>query len=309
MELRKDYILERYVVTGGSRSKRPHMFKAGPKVSVKGVDVFARGNEAMTPPETGHIGEPWHIRWIPNKFPFVEEKKESEVHKKFMDKGSAWGYHEVIIETPGEKQLWELSQKEIQELFKVYADRVKSLEKNHKMKYVQLFKNHGPAGGTSLVHSHTQITSLAFVPTEVKDEVEASKKFGKKCYQQIIALEKKSPRFCFENTHAIAFCPFASRFNYEIWVFPKRYVENMSHLLESERNDIASLVTKALYRLRTIDASYNMFLHQAPKGESLHLHFKITPRIQTWAGFEMSTGLVINEVTPEDAAKFYRSKK
>jgi galactose-1-phosphate uridylyltransferase len=52
-----------------------------------------------------------------------------------------------------------------------------------------------------------------------------------------------------------------------------------------------------------------MFLHQAPKGEKLHMHFEITPRIQTWAGFEMSTSLVINEVSPEDAAKFYRSKK
>ncbi|MFH1181665.1 MAG: DUF4931 domain-containing protein [Candidatus Woesearchaeota archaeon] len=308
MELRKDYVLDRWIVTGGSRKKRPHMFKA-PKVSVKGIDVFARGNEAMTPPEIGHIGEPWHIRWIPNKFPFVEEKKEQSIHKKFFEKGSAWGYHEVIIETPKDKQMWELSNKEIQEIFKVYAARTKEREKALKMKYVQLFKNHGPAGGTSLIHSHTQITSLGFVPAAVKDEVEASKKFGKNCYRQIIAAEALSPRRCFENKTAVAFCPFASRFNYEVWIFPRRYVEKIYSLTESELKDIAALVTKVLYKLRTIDASYNLFLHQAPKGEKLHMHFEITPRIQTWAGFEMSTGLVINEVMPEDAAKFYRARK
>lgn len=308
MELRKDYILDRWIVTGGSRKKRPHMFKA-PKVTAKGIDVFARGNEAMTPPELGHIGEPWRIRWIPNKFPFVEEKTEQSIHRRFFEKGSAWGFHEVIIETPKDKQLWELSEKEIRELFGVYAARVKEREKTFKMKYVQLFKNHGPAGGTSLIHSHTQITSLGFVPTAVKEEVEASKKFGKKCYLQIIASEIRGPRRCFENKHAVAFCPFASRFNYEVWVFPKRYEEKLQNLKKDELDDISALVTKILYKLRTIDASYNMFLHQAPKGKKLHMHFEITPRIQTWAGFEMSTGLVINEVTPEDAAKFYRSRK
>ena len=33
---------------------------------------------------------------------------------------------------------------------------------------------------------------------------------------------------------------------------------------------------------------------------------EIMPRITKWAGFEHATGTIINVVSPEDAAKFYR---
>ena len=56
-----------------------------------------------------------------------------------------------------------------------------------------------------------------------------------------------------------------------------------------------------------MNAAYNMFLHYAPKGKELHMHIEITPRIQKWAGYELSTGLIINNIAPEAAAKFYRN--
>jgi hypothetical protein len=35
---------------------------------------------------------------------------------------------------------------------------------------------------------------------------------------------------------------------------------------------------------------------------------KIQPRESVWAGVELGSGLVINSIAPEDAAKFYREK-
>ena len=40
----------------------------------------------------------------------------------------------------------------------------------------------------------------------------------------------------------------------------------------------------------------------------MHFHIEITPRVAEWAGFELSTGTIINTISPEDAAEFYREK-
>jgi hypothetical protein len=40
--------------------------------------------------------------------------------------------------------------------------------------------------------------------------------------------------------------------------------------------------------------------------EDQHLYMKITPRGSIWAGVEIGSGVIINSVSPEDAAEFYR---
>ena len=54
-ELRKDYILDRWVIISTGRGKRPKQFKKVETTEVK-VDFFAPGNEKLTPPEIGRIG-------------------------------------------------------------------------------------------------------------------------------------------------------------------------------------------------------------------------------------------------------------
>jgi hypothetical protein len=41
----------------------------------------------------------------------------------------------------------------------------------------------------------------------------------------------------------------------------------------------------------------------------LHFHIEVTPREATWSGFEYCSGTIINSVSPEDAAKFYRGEE
>jgi hypothetical protein len=36
------------------------------------------------------------------------------------------------------------------------------------------------------------------------------------------------------------------------------------------------------------------------------MHLKLEPRPNVWAGLELGTGIIINPIPPEDAAKFYR---
>ena len=73
---------------------------------------------------------------------------------------------------------------------------------------------------------------------------------------------------------------------------------------DKETEDMADILRKILIRLRKYNLSYNYFLHYDKK---MHFHFEITPRIATWAGFELSTDMIINSVLPEEAAKFYKN--
>ena len=311
-ELRKDYMLDRWVIISVGRENRPRQFKKEEVVKEDSICYFCPKNEAMTPPEIGRIGDKnsWKQRWFPNKFPAVQPEGAFQKGKKeFLEKMNAFGYHEVLVETPDHsKQMWDLPKEEIAVVLKVYADRIKELSKKKDVKYVFIFKNHGREAGTSLIHSHTQIVTHPVMHTSIIEELKAVKKFKKCPYCKVVKDEAKSPRFVFENQNFIAICPYASRFNYEAWILPKKHIKNIGQLDDKQFLDFAEALQKILLKLKEMGASYNYFLHYSPEKENLHFHLEITPRIATWAGFEIGTGTIINSVSPESAAEFYRGK-
>lgn len=308
--IRKDYILDRWVYYATERKKRKHEIKSIEiKDNGKGC-FFCPSNEHLTPPEIGRIEYKgsWKIRWFLNKFPAVEKKGNAKLKsKKFFSESPSYGVHEVIVETQHHKsQLADLPVQQIRELLEVYKFRIKELSKLKGIKYVEIFKNHGKDAGTSLIHSHTQVIALPQTPSLVMEEAEAAKKYRKCPYCEIIRNEAKSKRKIFETKNVVAFAPFASRFNYEAWIFVKAHKKTMEELEEEEYQDLASALKKILVKLKKINASYNFYLHYSPKKENLHFHIEVTPRIATWGGFELSTNAIINSVLPEDAARFYR---
>ncbi len=310
MELRKDYILDRWVVIAEKRKLRPKQFKKS-EIVEDSVCFFCPGNEETTPPEIGRVEYKggWKIRWFPNKFPVVEMKGTFKLVKNPFLHSDAYGSHEVIAETPDhKKQMHDLSIEELKDVFKVYQLRIKELSKQKNAKYVVVFKNHGREAGTSLVHSHTQILSYPKIPGQVLEEVNVIKKFGKCPYCGIIQKEMKSARKIMQNKTFACFAPYASRFNYEAWIFPKKHLTSFLDFNDKELLDLAEIMKKILTNLAKINASYNFVLHYAPNGSDLHLHIEILPRIAVWAGFELSTGEIINSVSPESAAKFYRGR-
>ena len=314
MELRKDYILDKFVLLASERKTRPKEFKKQEIFAERGICKFCPGNEDFTPDEIGRIERlgRWKIRWFPNKFPAVEEKGDPNIQtdNDYFTFSAAFGKHEVIVETPfHSKQLWDLPHDHLIEILEVYKNRIEELSNADNIQYVTLFKNHGREAGTSLIHSHTQVVAMNFLPTAIKEKVEAIKKYAHCPYCDIINIEKNSFRRCFENNSMAAFTPYASRFNYEIWIFPKNHKKVLNEFSKDEMTDLAEILGKILGKLKELNASYNYFLHYSPPTENLHFHIEVTPRLAEWAGFEFSTDAIINSVTPEDAAKFYRGEK
>lgn len=308
--LRKDYILERWIYYATSRKNRSREFKTVEVVNPKKACLFCPSNEELTPKEIGRVEYKgsWKMRWFLNKFPAVEKKGTSKIKsKKFLVEGNTYGVHEIIAETQHHKtQLADLPVQQIRELLEVYKLRINTLSKVKGIKYVQIFKNHGKEAGASLIHSHTQLAALPEIPTLVMEEAKAVKKYKKCPYCSIIKSESRSRRKIFETKNVIAFAPFASRFNYEAWIFVKKHKRTMEELSEAELQDIALALKKLLVKLKKLNASYNFYLHYSPAKENLHFHIELTPRTATWGGFEISTEATINSIMPEEAARFYR---
>jgi UDPglucose--hexose-1-phosphate uridylyltransferase len=306
-ELRKDYFLPRWVIINTQRGKRPHQFQKAVMQDVS-FCFFCPGNENTTPPETYRTGtsKKWRIRVFPNKFAVVDDKgKIKKKTRGLLTHDYAYGVHEVLVETPNhKKQLWDLSMSQIEDVLRVYHLRINEISKQKNIKYVLVFKNHGKEGGTSIVHTHTQIIGLHEVPTSVKEKI----KYNKSCqYCKIIKKESKSKRLAFQNKTMIGFTPYASRYNYEVWLMPKKHVMTFDDFNDQQFKDMADLLKRALVKIRKLGISYNFYIHYAPNKSNLHFHIEITPRKATWAGFELGSGIIINSIEPEHAAEYYRS--
>lgn len=302
-ELRKDYILNRWVIIATERSKRPQQFISKPERYKKGVCPFCLGKENLTPPETYRVEKngKWVVRCFPNKYAAVTEKKDYPIEKEFFIQRAAYGKHEVLVETPRhDLQLWDLPIEQITLVLETVVKRIKALGQ----KYVMVFKNHGEKGGTSLVHSHIQIIAYNQIPPLILEKIKATKKYKKCPYCSIVKMEAKGPRRIYENKSFAAFAPFASRFPFEVWIFPKKHVKSITEV--KDMKGLAEILKKILVKLKKLNPSYNFFIHNAPKGEDLHFHIEIIPRLSIWAGFEFGSGTIINILSPEEAAKFYR---
>ncbi len=316
IELRKDYILDRWAILAQSRKKRPKDFIKQASES-SGTCAFCRGNEKLTPKESGRIsgkGGNWSMRWFPNLFPAaeVDGQKEVRTDNTFYTFAASYGSHEIVVETPEHtRQLWDFGPGEVLQLLKVYLGRIAELSRMDAVKYVAVFKNHGAEGGASLAHSHSQVTSINILPPQIREEATAIRNYSSCPYCSILGTEKNSYRRCFENSHAVAFTPYASRFNFEIWIFPKRHFRQLSDATADELEGISQLLQQVLARLKALNSPYNFVLHYLPATEpgDFHFHIEFQPRLSTWAGFEFNTGIVINSVTPEDAARFYRGEE
>jgi UDPglucose--hexose-1-phosphate uridylyltransferase len=304
-EIRKDYIQEKYVIIAPRRGKRPHD-TIMPKDYHKKLDtacIFCPENLKRVP-SLYRLGPKnnWRINVIANKYPAVS-----------LHNPKAYGQQEIVIETPDHtKELDDLSISQIADLLGVYAQRTKAISKNKKIEYILIFKNDGGAAGASLQHSHSQIFATQFLPPHLLDKSQRQQsyklKHGHCVYCDVIAKEAKESRLVYKDKHVIAFTPYASIFNYEVWIMPIQHRDNIMELTGPEKKSFAKILKHILNKICQLDLPYNFYFHQLINDKDQHLYMKIAPRGSIWAGVEIGSGLVINPITPEEASEFYRRK-
>ena len=339
-ELRKDPILNRWVIIATERSKRPGSYHVDKEESYTKLEKcpFCTGHESMTPPElyalrTGKTKPDtpgWKVRVVPNKYPALKMDSSGGVSDSGMfNMMSGFGAHEVIIETPDHKR--EAKDQSIDEIKNwIYAiqKRIKLLYKDKRIKYALIFKNKGRNAGASLSHPHHQIIATPVIPKRVEEKLVGALKYfrlKKTCaFCDIIGEEKKiGERIVHENDSFIAFCPYASRFPFETWIMPKKHCVDFYDERIIKRNaSLASILKIVLGKLSKAigNPEYNYIMQAAPYKELkkkerypiknyYHWHIELFPHLVKTAGFEWGSGFYINPTPPEAAAKFMRNLK
>jgi UDPglucose--hexose-1-phosphate uridylyltransferase len=319
-EIRKDYLLDRWVIISPKRSKRPHSDVQAPLPIKDSNCIFCPGNEYTNPKSViQKPGANWYIRVFKNQFPaLAKEGKFEQKIDRFMSSTTGYGSHYVLIDTqfhnlhPAKYNLlqWE-------RWFDAVTDIFFMEMADENIKYVLAFKNHGPEAGASQPHPHSQIIATPVIPYLINEELTKARDYyeltGHCPYCDIIKMESKGSRVVFENDEVIAFCPYAPLQPYETWIFPKKHTPSiqMSHKTREELLKALGHLIETYYTGLS-DPPFNFFLHTAyprmeePTAKSYHLHFEVFPRLEKDAGFELGAGMNITTMFPEESAKFLK---
>jgi UDPglucose--hexose-1-phosphate uridylyltransferase len=303
-EIRKDYFIDQYVIISPNRAKRPQKILK-PDVITSDTCYFCPKNLDMshvTYQDNNDHGD-WEILSIINKYPAVS-----------LDNPKAYGQAEVIIETRQHGlDINDFSIGHIVRIFGAYIDRYVNLKKIEGIKHVIIFKNEGGKAGASIAHTHSQVIALPILPPKIKSEVEAYDRYhleNNSCpFCDIIKNENGGPRVIWQDENLFVLAPYASESPYGAWFLPKRHVRTITDLTHGEKESFAKAMKLTLGKLDEFGIPYNYFVENAIDSLDYHMHIKLAPRPNIWAGLELGTGIIINPVAPEKAAEIYRGDK
>lgn len=338
-ELRHDPILKRWVIIATERGLRPiEITEPPPKPKGKILACpFCQGNEDKTPGEIYAIRPPdtlpntpgWELRVFPNKFPAVAI--EGDLDRKGLgiyDTMRGVGAHEVIVETQHHDQgLSAIPVDKLTRMLEVFVARVIDLHQDKRFRYVLIFKNYGAAAGASIPHPHTQLIATPITPITIAQELESSHEHfmaKERClFCDIINQEMvMGDRVVMANEHFVLMTPFASRFPFELVIYPRKHCHDFSQCPPPLLAELASFMREAFARIHKglNDPAYNYMIHTTPNAVprpgkpsywttleyDFHWHIEIIPKLSTPAGFEWGSGMYINSTPPELAAKYLR---
>ena len=336
-ELRRDPMVGYWTIISEERGWRPSDYRPV-KITDERECPFCEGKEKMTPSETYAIRKPgsapngpgWELRSILSQAPILSGAGDASSHGDgIYDFRAGNGQHEVIIETPKHGHDFdEFTLNSIEKILAAYVLRIRALEKNPECEYALLFKNHGLISGSAvdvIRHSRSQLVGMPILPKRVKEELQMTKNYferRERCVSCDILKQEsqEKSRLVVENVTFFAYCPFASRSPFEMWILPKLHSADFAKLEAPALTELAWVLTQCLVRLRNLleDPPYNLILHTAPFRhkqqasywktieQDTHWYFQIMPRLTMNAGFEWGTGIHINPTPPEEAAELLR---
>ncbi len=322
-QFRRDPVSGEWIIIAPERAARPHPVQQRKRLSTPLAkcpfeDLHGSGN---WPPilEYDEKGK-WQMAIIPNKYPALVHAercpRELQVGPYHVTEGL--GYHELLVTRDHKKGFADLAPRHALQAFRMFRERYRAIDRDECMAYLVVFGNWGPSAGASLTHPHYQLMALPVIPPNVARSYAGSERHfrrAKRCVHcDIIAAERKAgTRVIFENSGAIAIAPFVSHSPYEVKIFPKRHHAAFERSPEGVLADAAALLQKVLGRMRARlgDPDYNFYIHTAPLREHeryAHYHWQIevVPKMGIPAGFELSTGIDIDQVDPDRVAALLR---
>jgi UDPglucose--hexose-1-phosphate uridylyltransferase len=272
---------------------------------------FCPGNEHMTMAEVYRRGggKSWQVRVVPNKFAALSiEGERNRDGEGFFRSMNGVGYHEVIIEHPRHDLiLATMSQDDVVHILQTYLQRFTAIKQDTRIEAIILFKNHGEAAGSSIVHPHSQLAATPVVPFQFRGRLHESMRYFDEqgtclfCRNMEDELQAGS-RIVAETTHFVAFIPYGALSPFHMWVFPKRHSSSFDDITDDELHDMARILRSVLARLYfgLNNPDFNFSIRSIPvrdrNTDYYHWYLTIIP----------GSGMYINTSLPEESAAFLR---
>jgi len=294
-QLRHDPLSGHDVIVAAGRAARPTTFADGSPADAAGIEgcPFCPGHEARTPPEIARTGpgEPntpgWRVRVFPNLYPIVDA-------------------HEVVVLTPDHQRSFaDLDDTEATEVVTMLRDRVHArLEAG--CAYGVAILNHLRGAGASISHPHAQVFALDVVPAAVDASLARVRDA-----QHDLVLRDADAALLVVTRHGeiTTWCPHASSSPFQIRLAHDGAGARFDHAENEVIAAIAIALRDALECVRATlgDVPYNVVVHTAPRDRApFHWYVEVVPRLSVVAGFEYATGILVNTVAPDAAARDLR---
>ncbi|WP_457607937.1 galactose-1-phosphate uridylyltransferase [Nitratifractor sp.] len=339
-DIRYDPLADDYVIVAPERLHRPDCtLESSLSEPLPEHCPFCEGHEAMTPPEIFALregsapnGPGWKTRVVPNLYKAVQIEAPWANHDRGpYDLWEGFGAHEVIIDTP--RHIGRMDQWTAEEYFDwllTFRSRLADLRGDLRLVYFALFKNQGRCAGATQSHPHSQLIALPNIPRAVQGRMERAlehyRRHGHSLFQAILEYEKEQKeRIVARSQRFVALCPYASREAFEVAIYSNE--EGRSSLADLDEDRLRELggllrqVLGALYReLGALD--FNLSFNTPPQQHNewtrdyfdeipriWRLGLRIVPRLFSYGGFEVESGMRINPVPPEEAAQLLRTEK
>ncbi|HWR37189.1 MAG TPA: DUF4931 domain-containing protein [Clostridia bacterium] len=324
MELRKDPITRSWIVSGDDAEPglRNEPFCRYCPESPQQAQIIS----SMPSVDGGS----WSARAVVHPAPLYRVEGDPQRRGEGLyDKMRPVGAHEVLVENPRhDRHLWLASDEEIEQFLILCAQRIQDLKRDHRFKYVSVFKDYGPLSGQEFDHPTSQIVASTFVPRRVLYELRAARDH----YQQkercvfcdILDQELQDRRRIIEvRGDYVASCPYAPRVPYETWIMPKNheaYFERGTLARPGILRDCAVLLKRSLNRIRSLADSFHLVLHTSPNtthrsnvlnywrsiDEDYHWHIEIMPLLGRKEKSYSFKEVYFSDISPESAASRLR---
>lgn len=324
-ELRQDPTTREWVIIAPERAKRPQQ-TARKRIAAKlpawdATCPFCTGNESQTPEEVSRLpatsqGPDWDVRVVPNRFAALMPDGDTTRYRDghFFHKMNGFGVHEVIIENPAHNvSMGLMTYEQLEKVLITYQERYNDLKKNRQLKFITIFKNHGWASGTSLVHPHSQLVGTPIMAPHYHRKFDVAHDYnadtGSCLYCDLLDQELSEDKRVIARTDQFTvFHPFASRVPFETWIVPNEHSASFGLFPLAHFSELARIMKDTLFCLHQEldDPAFNLMVDTSTTEDEedpyYHWHIRIVPRITTIAGFEMGSGIYVNTALPEQTA-------
>jgi UDPglucose--hexose-1-phosphate uridylyltransferase len=279
---------------------------------------FCPGHEESTPAALETLGPEgdWRVRVVPNRYPAFAGVEPFSVHTlgPVHTMAEASGIHEVLVYSrEHQASLATLNDDDVAIVMSALRRRMLDHAATAGVRYTQAIVNHGRESGASLAHPHGQLLGMPFVPGELLDEERGFGRFHGGCILCATAEAELADgaRVVVADDDCVVVSPFWAGTPYELLVIPARHSVHLQDDGDETLAGVGRGLRDALRALNALhgDVAYNLVVHTAPHHHDgpFHWHIHVWPKLVTVAGFERGTGVMINIVTPEDAASELRA--